>query len=518
MAEPPLPLFPSSMPPHGFFPQHAQRNSGLVAQPLAPPAATSYPNMIPASSSQPLQPFYPPQPQYPYIPPNTKQPAFIGPTLPIPPQQQFHPGAMRPNPAAPLFHPLQSYSNSNIHPNYAMPPAAQSASPSGAPQPWQVDVYAPSFVPSYFMQINTLPAISVRSPPPWSISYPSYISSFAGTSLLQPLPPYPSIQSPTTRALSLSPSTYLPYFFDLFVKELSAQHQNARLYDMYNVPLYPHDLANFQFKLMVPGIREDCPSVQIGDMVHLRQIRSNGFNMYPPAGFTGYQYEAYIHGIDRQAGFLVLRIDDLRLESGMFNVCFLVQERIFGPHSRAVHECSKLLASGEKVGDGSFPNIRQLSVGHVDNGSIANAGIERSTYLRKMLFPEKEDGVLQTTLSKGMFKHRWFDIELNYEQQKAVDAILEQNYGTVPYLISGPPGTGKTKTIVEAALQLIFAPATQRSHILLCAPSNQAADTLAQRLIKHLSPKVLFRMNNCSRSFAESCSHNLCRLFYACPG
>lgn len=34
--------------------------------------------------------------------------------------------------------------------------------------------------------------------------------------------------------------------------------------------------------------------------------------------------------------------------------------------------------------------------------------------------------------------------------QKAVDTILQQNYGNVPYLISGPPGTGKTKTIVEA--------------------------------------------------------------------
>lgn len=36
--------------------------------------------------------------------------------------------------------------------------------------------------------------------------------------------------------------------------------------------------------------------------------------------------------------------------------------------------------------------------------------------------------------------------------QKAVDTILRQNYGNVPYLISGPPGTGKTKTIVEVGM------------------------------------------------------------------
>lgn len=42
--------------------------------------------------------------------------------------------------------------------------------------------------------------------------------------------------------------------------------------------------------------------------------------------------------------------------------------------------------------------------------------------------------------------------------QKAVDTILQQNYGNVPYLISGPPGTGKTKTIVEAGKENFFIP------------------------------------------------------------
>ena len=132
-----------------------------------------------------------------------------------------------------------------------------------------------------------MPAIPVSSIAPPSINFSAYISEFAGTALLHPLPPYPPLQAPTHKAHSLSAYTYLRYFFDLLYQELYSEHQNVRLYDMYNVPLYIHDLAASQFKLVVPGIREGCPRVAIGDMVHIRQIRTNGYNMFPPVGFTG---------------------------------------------------------------------------------------------------------------------------------------------------------------------------------------------------------------------------------------
>ena len=49
-----------------------------------------------------------------------------------------------------------------------------------------------------------------------------------------------------------------------------------------------------------------------------------------------------------------------------------------------------------------------------------------------------------------------------------------------PHLIFGPPGTGKTMTVVEAAWQLLrMVPA---SKILMVAPSNAAADVLCDRL------------------------------------
>jgi helicase MOV-10 len=136
----------------------------------------------------------------------------------------------------------------------------------------------------------------------------------------------------------------------------------------------------------------------------------------------------------------------------------------------------------------------------------------RCGWLERMLFPMLSDGFPQITLPKGQFPGiTWIDPQLNYEQQKAVDAVLNAHYGSVPYLVSGPPGTGKTKTIVEATLQLLqrSPPAVgcqtshQKPHILVCAPSDPAADTLASRLAEHLVPTELFRLNGWSRSFPE---------------
>ncbi len=68
-------------------------------------------------------------------------------------------------------------------------------------------------------------------------------------------------------------------------------------------------------------------------------------------------------------------------------------------------------------------------------------------------------------------------------------------------LTGGPPGTGKTKTLCEATLQIIQN--QPESCILLSAPSDTAADTLALRLGKHLQPGQLLRLNGSTRSFAE---------------
>ena len=111
------------------------------------------------------------------------------------------------------------------------------------------------------------------------------------------------------------------------------------------------------------------------------------------------------------------------------------------------------------------------------------------------------DGCYQKTLNKRLLDLDLHDPLLNYEQQKAVNTVLNETYGPIPFIISGPPGTGKTKTIVELALQLVAKQNT--AHLLVCAPSNPAADTLVQRMSNHLKPSELLRINAPSRTFPE---------------
>lgn len=162
-----------------------------------------------------------------------------------------------------------------------------------------------------------------------------------------------------------------------------------------------------------------------------------------------------------------------------------------------------------------LPVIQQALVGTarplVDFGTVlqppqakitSSGTSSRRNWLLSMLCPSTEDCLLQSKLNPGTFTRNYFDSELNWEQKKAVESVCLQDYGTVPFLISGPPGTGKTKSLVELALQLAHK-AGEVCHILFCAPSDPAADTLVQRLSNHCKPGELLRLNRTSRTFAE---------------
>lgn len=73
---------------------------------------------------------------------------------------------------------------------------------------------------------------------------------------------------------------------------------------------------------------------------------------------------------------------------------------------------------------------------------------------------------------------------LNEPQKEAIRmALTVVTDSSIPCcLIHGPPGTGKTATLVEIILQLLLNPLTYTRRLLVCGPSNLSVDNVLERL------------------------------------
>ncbi|MCW8965640.1 MAG: AAA domain-containing protein, partial [Candidatus Pacearchaeota archaeon] len=85
----------------------------------------------------------------------------------------------------------------------------------------------------------------------------------------------------------------------------------------------------------------------------------------------------------------------------------------------------------------------------------------------------------------------WYEIpSLNESQNRALQKMMgARDIG----VIHGPPGTGKTTTLVEIILQLV----KREKQVLICAPSNTACDLLAEKLAGR--GLTVLRLGNLSR-------------------
>lgn len=95
---------------------------------------------------------------------------------------------------------------------------------------------------------------------------------------------------------------------------------------------------------------------------------------------------------------------------------------------------------------------------------------------------------------------------------QAVRHIVKGTAHPAPYILFGPPGTGKTKPLVEAISQIHLLDSNSR--ILVCATSNAATDELALRIIQNLPNKCgishhVYRIYSSSYSPKEPISTDL---------
>lgn len=411
-----------------------------------------------------------------------------------------------------------------------------------------LSIYARPFVPEILTVINTLSPREVQSTAPRkAINFADFVGisfgSFATSLPSLPMPALDFLTETGSRSSIRNAKEYEDFFQFHLHEETQAQQTQNEAYSLYGqevtIKPYSLDFQSFQNQgeticsVRVPGIRENSPFIEDDDVVYLRRLvygrdgnplfmrewlewtkanthtssvphQQHMFKKDGPApGWTNILYVTRVLSVSRPNELLVLRVRGLpgggfapeRTER--FNVQF--------PYP--VERCLPMQYALANIRRG-LPQLREYQA---PKDGLEHGGTSKLAYpmtelpvhwIQSMLFPTLRDSKLQETLHAGQFRQDFYDQVLNWEQKKAVEAVCEGRYGKLPYLISGPPGTGKTKTIIETALQLLRN-SSAHGHILLCAPSDPAADTLVHRLRQHLNTSEVLRLNRPGRTFAE---------------
>ncbi|KAG9001265.1 hypothetical protein FRB93_012192 [Tulasnella sp. JGI-2019a] len=242
----------------------------------------------------------------------------------------------------------------------------------------------------------------------------------------------------------LDSTTYARHWHTLIHVEEEQMIRDIETYDLTGVTLCPQRKLFF-CKVEVPGLAEKRPSILIDDSVNIRL-------QYLPAEY----YEGRVLVVHQQEVGLAFDQSFIYSPEDLCDVKFTITRIPI----RRMHDAL----------DAQFNSPRILFPG--------------PEHVRNRTRPTRLEMASITPFNPL--------IATNPPQLEAVAAILKRSPSSVPFVVFGPPGTGKTVTIVEAILQLV----AQRPSIkiLACAPSNSAADLITQRLLS-LGTQKLFRLN-----------------------
>ncbi|MFS8002630.1 putative DNA helicase [Helianthus anomalus] len=281
--------------------------------------------------------------------------------------------------------------------------------------------------------------------------------------------------TPESLIEGLTMKNYVPFFRTLIIMEEIKLEDDMRTYDMQNVTFKRKGVF---LTLEVPGLAERRPSIAKGDLIIAKSVSHNEQNV-PPL------YKGYIFRVEAEQVLISFHEDvhSYHSEGDLYDVQFeynrLGMRRLY----------QALEASGKLDAEFLFPEF---------------SSNQRCIDTRPLV-P--------------------FSCNLNEEQLSSIEMILGCKGGP-PYVVHGPPGTGKSVTLTEAILQLYK---NQRNSIILvCAPSNSAADHLLARLVcenaVNIRKQDILRLNASARpiddiksEFLDFCSIDEEEMAFSCP-
>ncbi|KAF9480299.1 P-loop containing nucleoside triphosphate hydrolase protein [Pholiota conissans] len=376
---------------------------------------------------------------------------------------------------------------------------------NNAKKEFQLDKYADSFIPRYLYNIQKETHPLKPLPPIPVFPSVSYLQSFLIPKLINQTAKndVPSLLREPPIAKDAQPAPlnsqkYLEHWTDILRWELDAVTHDKEQIVLWKLVPKVAVWKDAEFVFVVPGIRENHPHLEVGDLVHMREVHPT------ERRGTRRALEGRVVALGKREG--LVRIQSVPLKDH-------VQTYVPLSLSNIKTENGFVVFSTEEVVPFSFNVSFMTNSGPLCTMQTAVASVARLLTLpdqnkhanlaRQWIFPDVPDFTDSqcVVLKNGKIQEdQWIDSGLNAEQRLAVTSIaLYQS--PVPRLISGPPGTGKTRTVVEAVLQIFRV--QPEACILVCAPSNPATDTLALRLQQNLLQHEMLRLNAPNRTFAE---------------
>ncbi|XP_020590457.1 probable RNA helicase SDE3 isoform X2 [Phalaenopsis equestris] len=262
-------------------------------------------------------------------------------------------------------------------------------------------------------------------------------------------------QIPDVIMEGLNTSNYARFFSSLVNIEEIHLGEEMRAHDMESVSMRRRD--NQFLSLVVPGLAERRPSLVQGDFIFVKLATDISDSRSRP-------YQGYIHKVE--ADEILLRFD------------------------KNLHQCHR---------DDHLYTI-SFTYNRVNMRRLYHTVQAAESLGPEILFPFQSANrrVINTVPFQPLSP------SLNREQMHSVEMILGCK-GFPPYVIHGPPGTGKTMTLVEAILQLYTT--RRKARILVCASSNSAADHVLEKLLAQnavgLRQNEIFRLNATSRPLED---------------
>nr|XP_039250020.1 RNA helicase Mov10l1-like [Styela clava] len=193
--------------------------------------------------------------------------------------------------------------------------------------------------------------------------------------------------------------------------------------------------------IYVAGIADGRPRLSIGDIVILHEPAA--------AKLSGLEYQGFIHHIHPEKEEILVKFHPTFQENFQVSDRYDVEFKYSRAHFRRCHFAVRL-AQRRKPAALLFPD---------------------------QIYKSPKQSVVDLFVKDN---NLFFNTHLNTRQKQSVQRIIYGETRNHPYILFGPPGTGKTVTLVEVILQLYHL--LKWCRILVCAPSNSAVDVICERL------------------------------------